>query len=113
MDDDNYLEQLQRTADAVQRSGRDVTLQHTAADAWAAALLELRSRCEDPAATDLVEQMLLLLGLAPADLNRPWPFRPIEDGEELKATRDRSHLLVPQQLRPPSERGLQRRKGLY
>lgn len=56
--------------------------------------------------------MLLLLGLAPSDLNRPWPFRPIADGDELKATRDRSHLLVPQR-RPPTERGVQRRKGLY
>lgn len=112
MDDDNYLEQLQRTADAVQHSGRDVLLQHTAADAWAAALLKVRSLCDDPAAVDLVEQMLLLLGLAPSDLNRPWPFRPIADGDELKDTRDRSHLVVPQR-RPPGQHGVERRKGLY
>lgn len=56
---------------------------------------------------------MLLLGLAPSNLNRPWQFRPIADGEELKATRDRSHLLVPQRLRRPGERGVQRRKGIY
>ena len=109
---DDYLQQLQRTADAVQRSGRDVNLQHAAADAWAAALLAVRSRCDDPAVVDLVEQMLLLLGLAPADLNRPWPFRPIADGNELKPNRDRSHLLVPQRP-PPTERGVVRGKGVY